>query len=80
MEDTYHDPSTFEQGDFEVKDLHMDSFDIGDFQVAITDLIGDTHNKVIFLNIGPARPGQYISAGAHKIMQSSIECQVVGVT
>lgn len=79
-EDTYHDRSTFEQGDFEAEDLHVDSFDIGDFQVAITNLVGDTHYKVVVLSIGPARLRQYVSAGAHKMMQSSIKCQVVGVT
>lgn len=71
---TYHNLSTFEQGDFEVKDLHVNSFDVGDFQVTITYLIGGAHDKVVLLRFGPARLGQYISAGAHEVMQSSIEC------
>lgn len=79
-EDTYHDCSAFEQGDFEVEDLHVDSFDTGDFQVAVMNLVGDTHYKVVVMSIGPARLRQYICAGAHKMMQSSIKCQVVGVT
>lgn len=80
MEGTYHNLLTFEHGDFEVKDLHMDSFDVGDFQVAIMYLVGGAHDEVVLLRFRPARLGQYISAGAHEMMQSPIERQVVGVT
>lgn len=51
---TYHDLSAFEQGDLEVKDLHVHSFDIGGLQVPVTDLVGGAHNKVVLAVTGPA--------------------------
>lgn len=45
---TYYDFVVFDQRDFEVEDLYVDSFDVGGFQVFIAKFIGGIYNEGVF--------------------------------
>lgn len=76
---THHDLAAFDHGDSEVEDLHLDGFDIGGLQVSAAELVGGAHDEVIFWGPQPTRLGQGVGAGAHEVVQGSVECQVMGV-
>ena len=76
---THHDLAAFEHPDSDAEGLHLDGFDVGGLQVSTAELVGGAHKEVILQGLQQARPGEDVGAGAHEVVQGSIECQVVGV-
>lgn len=76
---THHDLAAFDQRDSQVEDLQVDGSDVRSLQVPIAKFIGDTHDEVVFPGPKLARSTQDVAAGAHEVVQGSVECQVVGV-
>lgn len=52
---------------------------MGDLLIPTSELIGGAHDKVVVEGPQPAKLGEGVAAGAHEVVQGSVECQVVGI-
>lgn len=77
---TYHDLVAFDQRDSLFEDLYVDGSHMGDLRIPAPELIGGAHDEVVVEGPRKAELSKDVAAGAHEVVQGSVECQVVGIS